>query len=154
MKFLIPLLLLTACAATPPPPKDPLRGRWPIECRDLKVPPETQPFLLFTMQEKNRIADLHFQPGLRYEGYAIPDAKALYGPFKGEEITTSDSTYRGANDYKIAEDFHLFLPYLKPGFENAGLGRDRDSPSQNAAIEVAVAGQRYASIIHLHCERP
>jgi hypothetical protein len=108
------------------------------------------------MQAPNRISDLHFVtgPGPRYENYAIPRATAdLYGPFKGEEVKERDSPYIGANDYKITDELHLFLPFLDRGFENETLSRDRDSVLQNGAAEVAVAGQRYASIIHLRCGR-
>ena len=157
-----PALLLAACSTTPPPEEGNLaarnavyRGRWAFACSDLKAPKVDAPLLRFTMQEPARISDLRFDlgSGPRYENYAIPVHENLYGPYKGEEVEERDSPYFGANDFKITNELHLFLPYLKPGFEGEELNRDRDSTRQNASAEVAVAGQRYASIIHLRCGR-
>jgi hypothetical protein len=85
----------------------------------------------------------------RYDEQAIPGD--TYGPFHGEEVIDESSSYFGANDFKISDRFHLFLPQLVRGFEAARLGRDRDSNQQNAAAEMAVNGQRYDSIVHLRC---
>jgi hypothetical protein len=156
------ILVLSSCAAAPPKEQGNLaarnavyRGRWAFTCRDLKAPEADVPLLRFTMQEPARISDLRFDIGAspRYENYAIPVHDNLYGPYKGEEVEEHDSPYFGANDFKITDQLHLFLPYLRPGFEGEELSRDRDSTRQNGTAEVAVAGQRYASILHLRCVR-
>jgi hypothetical protein len=156
------VVLLSSCATAPPKEQGNLaarnavyRGRWAFACRDLKAPAADAPLLRFTMQEPSRISDLRFDLGAspRYENYSIPVHANLYGPYKGEEVEMRDSPYFGANDFKITDELHLFLPNLKPGFEGEEVSRDRDSMLQNGAAEVAVAGQRYASIIHLRCGR-
>ncbi len=155
-------LTLASCAETAPvkeisPNEQALRevypGAWGVLCRDLNARDQEKPFLRFTILEPDRIADLHFLYGVgpRYDEHAIPSD--AYGPFHGEEVTDDTSTYQGANEYKITDDFFLFLPYLRTGFENAQLGRDRDTTLENAAAEVKVNGQRYASILHLRCVR-
>ena len=88
----------------------------------------------------------------RYDEHAIPNGPT-YGPFHGELVTDSSSTYEGGYDYKITDRLHLFLPWLDRNFESARLGRDRDSAKQNAAVELAVNGQGYDSILHLRCTR-
>jgi hypothetical protein len=155
-------LALTACASAPPEAqpsgnelalREARPHRWGVVCRDLRAGYGEAPFLRFDFLDPHRIADLHFLfgPGPRYDEHAVPGD--LYGPFHGERVGDESSTYLGADDYKITDRFHLYLPPFLPGFEDARVGRDRDSARQNAAAEVSVNGQRYARILHLRCIR-
>jgi hypothetical protein len=161
MRALLAAFVVTSCAAAPKPElsgnEKYLRAfpahRWNMICRDLRASLGEGVFLRFVVLDGDHIAGLKFVfgPGPRYDEVAIPPD--LYGPFHGEEVTERGSPWLGARDYKITDQFHLFLPLLRENFENDSVARDRDLSLQNAVAEAATNGQRYASILHLRCVR-
>ena len=103
------------------------------------------------MQERHRIADLRFHAeDPRYLGYGFPEF-GTYGPYKGEVVTEGDSPWIYANEYKITDFMHLYLPELSKNVSEKKLGRDRDPSWQNGVIEIEVHSLKELALIRLRC---